>query len=174
MSRALVLGAAAAAILAAAASDASGEAGRVAEIGAPAPDYAATTLAGDSASLAGLRGRPVLLNVWATWCAPCREEVPVLQALHARHADAGLAVVGVSIDVSSEREAVAEFVDEFGVTYPVWLDPDGRVTAAFPAMGIPATYLVDRAGTVRWRKIGPIAEGDTSLARALEAVLPTG
>jgi len=142
------------------------------EVGKPAPAYSATTLAGDSVSLASLRGRVVLLNIWATWCHPCREEIPVLQALHERHAAEGLEVVGVSIDVASEREAVGEFVREFAMTYPVWLDPEGRVSNAFPAVGVPATFLIDPQGTVRWRKIGPIAENDTSLARALDEVLP--
>lgn len=168
------LAAGAAALLATVACEAAQESARAADVGATAPAYAATTLAGDSASLAALRGRAVLLNVWATWCHPCREEIPVLQALHERHAGDGLEVVGVSIDVSSERAAVGEFVQEFAMTYPVWLDPEGRVTNAFPAVGVPATFLIDREGTVRWRKIGPIAENDTSLARVLDEVLTAG
>ena len=166
--------AAAALLLATAACDAAQQAARAADVGATAPDYAAVTLDGDSASLAALRGRAVLLNVWATWCHPCREEIPVLQALHERHAAEGLEVVGVSIDVASEREAVGEFVREFSMTYPVWLDPEGLVSNAFPAVGVPATYLIDPEGTVRWRKIGPIAENDTTLARVLDEVLPAG
>lgn len=141
------------------------------EVGQPAPAYAATTLAGDSASLAALRGRPVLLNVWATWCHPCRTEIPELQALHERYAPRGLEVVGVSIDVGGEDDAVRDFVQEFGMTYPVWRDPDGRVSNVFSTIGVPDTYLIDRDGVIRWMHLGPIRMGDTTLVRAIEAAI---
>lgn len=138
------------------------------EVGRPAPAYAATTLAGDSASLAALHGQPVLLNVWATWCHPCRTEIPELQALHQRYAARGLQVVGVSIDVGGEDDAVRDFVQEFGMTYPVWRDPDGRVSNVFSTVGVPDTYLIDRDGVIRWMHLGPIRTGDTTLVRAIE------
>jgi cytochrome c-type biogenesis protein len=122
-------------------------------------------------SLASLRGRVVLLNIWATWCHPCREEIPVLQALHERNAARGLEVVGVSVDAGGEDEAVAEFARDYRMTYPAWRDPDGRVSTLFAAVGVPATYLVGRDGTLLWRKVGPIAADDPQLARALEEAL---
>jgi DsbE subfamily thiol:disulfide oxidoreductase len=138
------------------------------EVGQPAPAYASTTLAGDSASLAALRGQPVLLNVWATWCHPCRTEIPELQALHERYAPRGLRVVGVSIDVGGEDAAVRDFVQEFGMTYDVWRDPDGRVSNLFSTIGVPDTYLIDGEGVIRWMHLGPIRTGDTTLVRAIE------
>jgi cytochrome c biogenesis protein CcmG/thiol:disulfide interchange protein DsbE len=140
-------------------------------IGAPAPAYATQSLAGDSVSLAALKGKVVLLNVWATWCHPCRDEIPQLEALHQKHRAAGLEIVGVSIDAAGTEEGIRTFTRDFKMTYPVWFDPDERVTAQFLTMGVPETFLIDRAGVIRWRKIGPIAAGDTTLATAIERAL---
>jgi len=141
------------------------------DIGKPAPAYASLTLAGDTTSLAALRGEPVLLNIWATWCHPCRTEIPELERLHQQHSANGLRVIGVSIDAGGEDDAVRAFAEEYRMTYPVWRDADGRVSTVFGAIGVPATYLIDRDGTLRWRKVGPIAERDTGLARAIEEAL---
>ncbi|MGK2935262.1 MAG: TlpA family protein disulfide reductase [Gemmatimonadaceae bacterium] len=150
----------------------SGDAGvaRV-DIGAPVPAYAAASLAGDSVSLAALRGKVVLLNVWATWCHPCRDEIPELQALHERYAARGLELVGVSVDAESADGAIRSFMHDFRMTYPVWRDPGERVSAQFHIVGVPATFLIDREGVLRWRKTGPIQPGDATLAAALEEAL---
>ena len=140
-------------------------------VGTPAPSYAAVTLGGDSVSLASMRGEVVLLNMWATWCHPCREEIPALQRLHERLSNAGLRVVGVSVDAGGEGERVAAFAREFGVTYDIWLDPDERVAETFYTLGVPTTLLIDRAGTVRWRHTGPVEDTDPALLRALDEVL---
>jgi cytochrome c biogenesis protein CcmG, thiol:disulfide interchange protein DsbE len=140
-------------------------------VGAPAPNYGSQTLAGDPISLADLRGKVVLLNVWATWCHPCREEIPQLEALHAKHADAGLEVVGVSIDGGGSEAAIRTFMRDFDMTYSVWLDPEERVSARFLTIGVPETFLIDRGGVIRWRHIGPIEPNDASLAEALESAL---
>ena len=143
--------------------------------GAPAeratPDYAAVTQAGDSIALADLRGNVILLNVWATWCAPCRREIPVLQELHERHAGEGLRVVGVSVDDATAGDDVGRFADHFGVSYAIWLDPAERVSSTFLLHGIPSTILIDRQGKERWRKVGPVERADPNLARALDAAL---
>ena len=89
---------------------------RVVAVGEPVPEYAAASLAADTLSLEDLRGKVVLLNVWATWCPPCREEIPALQKLHERHSAQGLEVVGVSVDAQGEETEVAEFVKSHGVT----------------------------------------------------------
>jgi peroxiredoxin len=144
---------------------------RAPEIGKPAPDYNAVSLNGDSVSLAQARGRVVLLNVWATWCHPCRDEIPVLQALHERYASAGLALVGVSVDARGEEDTIREFAKEFDMTYPLWLDPDERVQSTFLAIGVPATFLIDRNGILRWRHVGPVRANDATLMRELERAL---
>ena len=140
-------------------------------IGAPAPAYATVALNGDSVSLASLRGKPVLLNIWATWCHPCRAEIPDLRVLHERYRNRGLELVGVSVDADGTDEAIKEFMDEFRMTYPIWRDPDERVSARFLALGVPATFLIDREGILRWRKTGPIAPNDSTLTAAIEQAL---
>lgn len=144
---------------------------RAPEIGKPAPSYHAVSLTGDSVSLQQSRGRVVLLNVWATWCHPCRQEIPVLQALHERYAARGLDLVGVSVDARGEEDTIREFAADFRMTYPLWLDPDERVQTTFFAIGVPATFLIDRGGVLRWRHVGPVRASDSSLVRALERAL---
>ena len=143
----------------------------VVEVGAPAPAYRAVTLAGDSIALDSLRGDVVLLNIWATWCHPCREEIPVLEALHERYASSGLRVVGVSIDSPGEETRVAEFGKHIGMTYPTWYDSDDRVSTVYQAIGVPSTYLIDRHGILRWRRLGQLRSGDPGLTRELAAAL---
>lgn len=140
-------------------------------VGAPAPAYATVALNGDSVSLASLRGKVVLFNIWATWCHPCRDEIPELRALHAKYKDRGLELVGVSVDADGTDDAIKGFMEEFRMTYPVWRDPDERVSTKFLAIGVPATYLIDREGILRWRKTGPIAPNDSTLAAAIERAL---
>jgi cytochrome c biogenesis protein CcmG/thiol:disulfide interchange protein DsbE len=143
------------------------------EIGAPAPTYATLALSGDSVSLASLRGKVVLLNIWATWCHPCRTEIPELRALHAKYKDRGLELVGVSVDADGTDDAIKGFMEEFRMTYPVWRDPDERVSTKFLTIGVPATYLIDRDGILRWRMTGPIAPNDSTLAAAIKRALGT-
>ena len=140
-------------------------------IGEPAPRYAATTLAGDSASTAALAGKVVLLNVWATWCAPCRAEIPYLQSLYEQHRADGLEIVGVSVDARGQESAITDFAKEFRMTYPIWRDPDERVQSLYMALGVPSSYLIDRAGILRWRRLGTIRASDTTLTQALAAAL---
>ena len=141
------------------------------EVGAPAPRYRTVSLAGDSVSLAAQRGNVVLLNIWATWCHPCRTEIPELQAIHARYEARGLALIGVSVDADGSDDAIRAFMTDFRMTYPIWRDPDERVSTQFLVIGVPATFLIDRTGVLRWRKTGPIQPGDSSLSAAIESAL---
>lgn len=140
-------------------------------MGAPAPSYAAATLEGDTVSLEGLRGSAVLLNVWATWCAPCRHEMPELQALQDRYGGRGLEVVGVSVDRAGAADEIRSFLEEVGVTYTILHDPGERVTDLFSVYGLPATFLIDREGTVVWRRIGPLRADEAELAEVLDEIL---
>lgn len=139
-----------------------------------APPFEAVTLDEDPVSLADLRGEVVLLNVWATWCTPCRQEIPELQALHEEHADHGLRVVGVTVDSRSAKDEIARFIDQFGMTYDVWWDPDQTAVSAFGAMGVPLTVLIDREGRITWRHMGAFQRGDPALIRAVESSLGIG
>jgi cytochrome c-type biogenesis protein len=145
------------------------------EVGLEAPSYAARTLGGDSVSLALMRGKPVLLNVWATWCLPCKEEIPYLESLHGKHAAEGLQIVGVSVDARGDEGKIEEFAKDFSMTYPIWRDPDERVNSRFLAIGVPSTYLIDRDGILRWKHLGTLRPTTPGFVAALEQVLkPTG
>lgn len=141
------------------------------EVGAPAPGYATVSLAGDSVSLAAQKGKVVLLNVWATWCHPCRSEIPELRAIHDRYKARGLELVGVSVDADGADQNIRAFMKEFDMTYPIWRDPDERVSTQFLVIGVPATFLVDRQGILRWRKTGAILPNDSTLSAAIERAL---
>jgi peroxiredoxin len=141
--------------------------GRV-EVGQPAPAYAASSMTGDSVSLAALRGKVVLLNVWATWCGPCRKEIPELRALHSTYKGRGLDVIGVSIDAEGSNDAIRDFLSEFRMDYTIWRDPNESVQTIFRMAGVPATFLIDRQGVLRWRATGALTPGDTSLTNAIE------
>jgi thiol-disulfide isomerase/thioredoxin len=111
--------------------------------------------------------------VWATWCAPCREEIPYLQSLYDRHAGEGLEIVGVSVDATGSEGSIKEFKRDFRMTYPIWLDPDERVQTLYLALGVPASYLIDRDGILRWKHLGTVRASDTTFTRALGAALGT-
>ena len=119
--------------------------------------YAISTLRGDSLVL-GRGDAVVLLNVWATWCASCKEEFAFMDTLLARYGASGLRVVAVSVDVGSSAP-VERVARQYGVTFEVAHDPEGRVERLFPAMGVPASYLIGRDGLVRWartRRAAPV------------------
>lgn len=141
------------------------------EVGRAVPEYGALAMGGDSVSLASLRGKPVLLNVWATWCHPCREELPDLERLHRTLGPRGLRVVGVSIDEAGSRDAVADFAKQFGVTYEVWLDPADRISSRYRLIGVPSTFLVGADGVLLWKRMGPVKADDPELRAALDGAL---
>jgi len=140
-------------------------------LGEPAREYAAATLDGDTVSIGSLRGQVVLLNLWATWCIPCRTETPYLQSLYEERRGEGFEIVGVSLDTRDAAGQVSTFVDEFGVTYTILHDPSMRGMELYQVLGLPATFLIDREGVLRWMRYGPIAEGDPDFLRALGDVL---
>lgn len=123
--------------------------------GSAAPTFRLPSLAGGEVELASFRGRLVVLNLWATWCPPCVEELPSLEKLHRALGPEGLVVLSVSAD---EDEAVLRrFVSEHGVTFPVLRDPGGRLVAAalYHATGYPETHVIDSNGVLRESMIGP-------------------
>ncbi|MGQ0539130.1 MAG: peroxiredoxin family protein [Gemmatimonadaceae bacterium] len=141
------------------------------EVGLPAPDYRARTLDGEPAALADLRGRVVLLNGWATWCIPCQREVPALQRLYTERRAEGLEIIGVSIDVAGADDRIRQFAATYGMSYPIWRDPDDVYSGVFRAYGVPATYLIGRDGILRWHKVGEVHPDDRDFRVALEAAL---
>lgn len=136
--------------------------------------YEAVTLDGATWSLDAQRGEVVLLNLWATWCLPCRDEMPALEALHRAWSGRGLRVVGVSVDPDGARPEVARVAEQLGISYPVLLDPGDIASRRFDLSMLPTTLLFDRSGAIVWRRDGVILEGDPGLARAIEESLGGG
>ncbi|HET6232784.1 MAG TPA: redoxin domain-containing protein [Longimicrobiaceae bacterium] len=138
------------------------------DVGSPAPDFAVRDMQGRQVKLSDLRGQVVLLNVWATWCGPCREEMPSMQRLYTKLAPEGLHVVAVSIDATGASAGSAEhpggdvgaFVRQFGLTFPVWLDPEGETSRLYRTTGVPESFVIDRDGSIVKKVIGA-TEWDT-------------
>jgi peroxiredoxin len=141
-------------------------------VGDPAPAFAAAALSGDTLRLADLRGSPVMLNVWATWCPPCREEMPGLQALHATYADRGLRVIGVSIDSRGAEDAIRGFLDDHGIDFTILHDPGETVARQFRTAGVPETFLIDAQGILAHRWIGKFDPMAPDVLQRVEALLP--
>jgi cytochrome c biogenesis protein CcmG/thiol:disulfide interchange protein DsbE len=136
-------------------------------VGRPAPPFDLQTLDGQRVSLADLRGSPIVLNFWASWCIPCREEAPLLTAAEATYRSDGLRILGVVYQDSSEN--ARDFMARYGQTYPGLLDPDGRTAIDYGVFGLPETFFIDRTGTVRSRQVGAVTEAE--LQRQIEAIL---
>ena len=121
-------------------------------IGNAAPDFSVTDLDGNAVNLADLRGQPVIVNFWASWCVPCIEEFPLLRDAAARHADDGLVVVGI---VYQDRtQAARDFMDHNGATWAAAADPDGRVADAYGILAPPETFFIGRDGRIAARVLG--------------------
>ena len=141
-------------------------------VGAPAPAYAVRTLDGDTVRVgagtaADGSGGPTLLNIWATWCGPCKREFPELERIHRAHSADGLRIVAVSIDLG-EDAPVAAFVREHGATFIIGRDVTGAVQDRFQSMGVPESYLIAADGTLLWRHVGELPANDAGLRAALE------
>jgi len=138
------------------------------------PPIFGKTLGGEYLHVADLGAKAVLVNVWATWCGPCRKELPTLERVYRAYRDRGLVVLGVSVDGARDRDAVARMVERAGLSYPVILDPSAKVTTVLDVSGYPASFLFDAHGRLVWRRDGIIFEQDSDLDSQLAALLATG
>jgi peroxiredoxin len=127
------------------------------EIGAQAPDFALRDLQGNEVRLSDYRGRTVLLTFWATWCGPCRLEMPTFEGRYQEFKDDGFTVLGLNYD--EPIEDVSVFRDELGLSFPLLLDPGGNVQQLYRIRGYPSSIFVDPQGVVRIVHIGLITEG---------------
>ena len=118
-----------------------------------APDFTLPDLAGKTFTLSHLRGQVVLVNIWATWCGPCKREIPSLERLYQSRKERGLEILAVSVDRTSSSR-VASFAANYRISFPVLLNPRGDVANAYWARSIPTTCLVDKKGVIRWKVIG--------------------
>lgn len=128
----------------------------VPEIDAPAPRFALDSLSGEEIDTGQLIGKPLMINFWATWCGPCRLEMPLLQEYSLAHEDS-LEVLAVNVGESSEEVQV--FVDEMGLDLPVLLDQTNSVENLYRVRGLPSTFFIDRDGIIRYEHIGLLSEG---------------
>jgi cytochrome c biogenesis protein CcmG, thiol:disulfide interchange protein DsbE len=147
---------------------ASADPGAAFGIGQPAPPLAVPQLGGGEIALSNLRGKPVWVNFMASWCPPCRDELPIMNGYAARYAETGLVVL--AIDVREDEAVVDAFIREMNVTFPVGLDGDGTAQADWGAFALPVHYWIDAEGIVRDGALGGI--GPDVMAEGLEAILP--
>lgn len=138
-------------------------------LGKPAPEIDLEGLDGERVRLSEYRGRPVVINFWATWCVPCRDEFPLLVAAREAHAGAGLEILGVVHD--DTREGARAFAADQGARWPMPFDADDVAWDDYGGVGVPMSFFVDREGIVRAVSFGPFTEA--GLAQQLATVLPT-
>ena len=125
--------------------------------------------AGGTQSLGALKGKIVFLNFWATWCGPCRDEMPSMEALYSRYKDRGFDILAVNC--MEEEQDVVAFMRDNGLSFPVALDEDGKVGAAYGIQAIPTTFILDRDGKIIVRFVGSIDWNTEKIHAALESLL---
>ena len=119
-----------------------------------AKDFTVAALDGSRLRLADLKGKVVFLNLWATWCAPCKEEMPAMERLWQRYKDQGLVVIALSMD-SGGAKSVKPYIEQAKYTYPIGLDPKMEVAQLYGARSVPSTFIIDRSGVLRAIALGP-------------------
>jgi peroxiredoxin len=138
-----------------------------------AADFAVPDLAGQATRLSGYRGKVVLLNLWTTWCPPCREEMPSMERLYQKLKDRGFVLLAVSQDEGG-KALVEPFVQQLKLTFPVLVDPEHQVGERYGVWGYPESFLIDREGRVVERVIGPRDWASPAQVEAIERLLAAG
>ena len=127
------------------------------QVGEPAPSFTLTLFDGSKVSLSDLRGQLVVLNFWASWCSPCREEAPALESVWQAHRDEGVVFVGITYkDAAGASQA---FMEEYGITYGNGVDTKSQISRAYGVTAVPETYIIDREGKVAWLHLGQVDAG---------------
>ena len=133
--------------------------------GKQAPDFDLKTIKGDRIRLSDLRGKVVLLNFWATWCPPCRDEMPLFRRVYKKYKDKGFEILAVSTD--TDVRVVKKFIREFKIPFPVLMDEKGDLTKLYQVQGIPTSFLIDRDGKVIKVRLGEYKEIESDLKKLL-------
>jgi cytochrome c biogenesis protein CcmG, thiol:disulfide interchange protein DsbE len=124
-----------------------------------APDFELLSPQGDVIRLSDLRGQPVILNLWASWCPPCKAEMPALQNVQQGYLDAGLVVLGVNMTYQDSAESAIQFLEDEGLTFPIAMDIDGSVGRRYQMRALPTTFFIDRNGIIHSLEVGgPLPE----------------
>lgn len=116
-------------------------------LGDDAPDFTLKTMSGNNLNLNEQRGNIIVINFWASWCGPCRTEMPILQEFHDQYEDLGVAVWGVNVE--QENQAGLDYIKELGVDFPIFFDASNQISAAYNVEAMPTTVIIDRHGKVR-------------------------
>jgi thiol-disulfide isomerase/thioredoxin len=124
----------------------------IVKVGRAAPDFAATDANGQTVKLSDFKGKPVMVNFWATWCAPCQYEMPELKAAYQQYQGQGLVIVGVNL--GEQSATVKKYLQEKDYSWPNVLDPNGTIKSAYNVIGYPTSIFIDREGIVRATQIG--------------------
>ena len=135
------------------------------------PPLVGQTVTGSSISLAALKGKAVLLTFWASWCAECLTEMPLFEQLHREFASQGLVILG--INVREEKETIQRYAKDFGLTFPLVLDPDGQVTQSYGVIGLPTTILINRDGKTGALAVGSRDWGSAPARTIIQGLLTT-
>jgi len=129
------------------------------QAGFAAPDFTLKTSSGESFTLSKLRGQAVLINLWATWCPPCRAEMPAINKMHQEYKDQGLVVLAINMTYQDNPMDVMPFIQEYGLTFPVLLEETGDVASLYQLRSLPSSYFINRAGIIQEVVIGgPMSE----------------
>ena len=124
-----------------------------------APDFELSTTTGETVKLSDLRGQAVLVNLWATWCPPCRAEMPAIEKIYNEYKDDGLTVLSINMTYQDTATNIAPFVDEYNLTFPILIDESGSVSKAYQLRSLPSSFFVGRDGIIQEVVIGgPMAE----------------
>ena len=139
-------------------------------VGSPAPDFTIKTLAGDTVVLSRYRGRPVMLNFWASWCAPCRSEMHDIVTAYESHTSEDLAVLAIDMTDQERMKDVRRFANDLHIPFPILLDEKGNLRDRYVVLGIPTSVFIDTLGIVRMVHRGPISSN--ALQHGLWLILP--
>lgn len=135
-----------------------------------APDFTLDALDGTKVTLSEMRGKIVIVNLWATWCPPCRAEMPALENAYKQYKDSDVVILGLNVTNQDSERDIPPFVKEFGLTFPILLDRDGSVSALYQLRGLPTTYFINREGIIRTVVVGgPMNE--TFIRSKIDALL---
>jgi len=124
-----------------------------------APEFTLAAPKGEKITLSELKGQAVLINIWATWCGPCREEMPTIEKIYEEYKDQGLVVLGVNSTFQDNQVGIVPFLEEYNITFPVVLDETGEVARKYDLRSLPSSFFVNRDGTINEVVIGgPMSE----------------
>jgi thiol-disulfide isomerase/thioredoxin len=140
--------------------------------GIPISDFTLPLLDGGNVKLSSLKGKVVFLNFWATWCPPCRSEMPSMEALYQRYRNKGLEFL--AIDIMERKEQVVSFMKNFGLTFPVALDSSGNISGMYGIRGIPTTFIVDKDGRIIIASVGGREWNTPAIFNAFDLLLSDG